>query len=105
ERKRYIEVGQEFNKNISVESIAETMGVKRGTIIKHLFDYVLNGNKLNPDYLQSEVKLGKELQKNILNEFKLEGTSALSPLKEKFGDAVTYDDLHLLRIIFLNKSK
>jgi len=105
ERKRYIEVGQEFNKNISVESIAETMGVKRGTIIKHLFDYVLNGNKLNPDYLQSEVKLGKELQKNILNEFKLEGTSALSPLKEKFGDAVTYDDLHLLRIIILNKSK
>ena len=105
ERKRYIEVGQEFNKNISVESIAETMGVKRETIIKHLFDYVLNGNKLNPDYLQSEVKLGKELQKNILNEFKLEGTSALSPLKEKFGDAVTYDDLHLLRIIFLNKSK
>jgi len=105
ERKRYIEVGQEFNKNISVESIAETMGVKRGTIIKHLFDYVLNGNKLNPDYLQSEVNSGKELQKNILNEFKLEGTSALSPLKEKFGDAVTYDDLHLLRIIFLNKSK
>ena len=105
ERKRYIEVGQEFNKNISVESIAETMGVKRGTIIKHLFDYVLNGNKLNHAYLQREVKLGKELQKNILNEFKLEGTSALSPLKEKFGDAVTYDDLHLLRIIFLNKSK
>ena len=105
ERKRYIEVGQEFNKNISVESIAETMGVKRETIIKHLFDYVLNGNKLNPDYLQSEVNSGKELQKNILNEFKLEGTSALSPLKEKFGDAVTYDDLHLLRIIFLNKSK
>jgi len=105
ERKRYIEVGQEFNKNISVESIAETMGVKRETIIKHLFDYVLNGNKLNPDYLQSEVNSGKELQKNILNEFKREGTSALSPLKEKFGDAVTYDDLHLLRIIFLNKSK
>lgn len=99
---RYIQVGEEFNKNVSVNSIAELMRFKRETIIKHLYDYVLNGNKINTGYLLREVKLKKELYESILNEFKLEGTSALSPLKEKFGDAVTYSDLHLLRIIFIN---
>ncbi len=102
ENKRYIEVGRAFNNNSSISELAETMGVKRETIIKHLYDYVQKGEKLKPEYLQREIKLKDELQKNILNEFKIEGISSLTIIKDKLGEDVTYIDLHILRIIFLN---
>ncbi|MBZ0200478.1 MAG: DNA helicase RecQ [Ignavibacteriaceae bacterium] len=100
--KRYIEVAEAFNKNNSIAAIAQNMNVKKETIIKHLYDYVQKKNKLNPQLLLSEIELKKEIQENIFAEFRSEGVGSLSVVKEKFGEEVTYDDLHILRIMFLN---
>ncbi|MHB8578300.1 MAG: DNA helicase RecQ [Ignavibacteriaceae bacterium] len=97
---RYTLVGESFNKGASIEELAEKYKVKLPTIISYLERYVNEGKKVRIEGLTQRISLSKEKYTKVFEAFRVEGTSMLSKIHEIFNNEVSYEDLHLLRIIF-----
>ena len=106
---RYQVVGESYINNMSVDQLAAELNVKRQTIVDHLFKYVNEGNKIRTDELLKLISLPQQKHKLIFNEFKIalqnseDNLIRLSTVYEKFEGTVSYEDLHLLRLIYLCK--
>ncbi|MBX2975863.1 MAG: DNA helicase RecQ [Ignavibacteriaceae bacterium] len=98
---RHIEIGDAFNDGLSINDLVKKFDIKQGTILSHLYKYLLEGFDLRVDGLQKLSKVTQDVQKKIFTEFSREGTDKLKPIFDKYNDVVSYDDLHLLRIIYL----
>jgi ATP-dependent DNA helicase RecQ len=103
-KKRFHQVGEAFCDGQSVSELAEEAGVRKQTIIKHLYDYVREGNAIPADQLLSDVTVGLELQKEVLSLFEKMGVAYLTPVYDALHGRVRYDDLHLLRIYAMSKT-
>lgn len=97
-KKRMIEVGERFNSGESLEDLMKSYNVKRHTIVSHLYDFINEGHELEHEI---EIPVNLEYQK-IHNAFEELGTSSLKSIYEKLDQEVSYDNLHLCRVIFLS---
>ncbi len=102
--KRYIVIGEEFNKGKSLDKLAEEYNVKPQTIISHLTRYVTEGNKVRSEGIKEKISIPEDKYQAVFSSFKEEGTTTLSNIFEKFNKEISYVDLHLLRIIYLNEN-
>ncbi len=100
--RRYVIVCEEFNNGSSIDTLAEKYNVKPQTIISHLARYVNEGNRVRAEGLKEKISLNNKGLKNVLNAFEEEGVESLSKVFEKFNKEISYIDLHLIRIIYLN---
>ncbi|MBN1482488.1 DNA helicase RecQ [candidate division KSB1 bacterium] len=100
-KRRFQEVGEAFCAGKSVGEIAGELNIKKTTVIRHLFDYVKNGNSLPADQLLVDIESAPEQHKEVFEVFHRLGTEFLSPVHDALNGRVTYDDLHLLRIYLL----
>ncbi len=101
QKKRYEEVAEAFNGGQTIIELAERYNVKPQTIINHLFRYASEGNDIMSDYLISQISADAQLREKVLNEFKFTGELRVKPLYERFNGEVSYEDLHLMKIIFM----
>ncbi len=99
---RYIIVGEEFNKGASINKLADEYNIKPQTIISHLARYANEGNSVRLDGLKEKISLSVSEHQKVFEAFKEEGTVTLSNIFERFNKEISYEDLHLLRIIYLN---
>ncbi|MGE5430168.1 MAG: DNA helicase RecQ [Syntrophomonadaceae bacterium] len=104
-KQRHVEVGEEYNKGTSISRLMEVYKVKEITILDHLLKYFLEGNSLREDGLEEFIILPKAIRNNIFALFDLEGTERLAPVYEKLDAEVSYDDLRLLRLLYLIRKK
>ncbi|HEX2869331.1 MAG TPA: DNA helicase RecQ [Ignavibacteriales bacterium] len=102
---RHVEVGEAFNKGASISMLMESYKVKENTILDHLLKYFLEGNSIRGDGLEESVILPRAMQEDIFSLFEKEGTDRLAPVYEKLGGSVSYDDLRLLRLLYLVQKK
>lgn len=100
-KKRFQEVGEAFSAGKTIGDIAKEMRVKTATVIRHLFDYVRNGNSLPAEHVLVQVHMPPEQQKEVLEVFHRHGTQFLSPVHAELNGRVSYDDLQLLRIYLM----
>jgi ATP-dependent DNA helicase RecQ len=100
---RHIEIGEAFNEGHSVNELTQKFDIKTSTILTHLHKYLLEGFELRVDSLQKLVSVPEDIQKKIFMEFSREGTEKLKPIFDKFNSEVSYDNLHVLRIIYLTR--
>lgn len=100
---RHIEVGEAFNEGASLNELSRRFEIKTSSILTHLYKFQLEGFDIREDELQKNVTISEPTQKKIFMEFSEEGTERLRPVYDKFNGEVSYDDLHLLRIIYLTK--
>jgi len=99
---RYIIVGKEFNDGKSIDTLAADFNVKQQTIISHIAHYAFDGNKVRIEGIREKLSLPEEEHQKVFDAFKEDGTTTLSVIFEKINKEISYEDLHLLRIIFLN---
>lgn len=97
-KKRYQQVGEAFCDGRSISELAQESKVKEQTIIRHLFEYVKEGNSIPFEQLLQDVSISTEVQDEVLLAFKKFGTERLAPVYENFGGRIQYNDLHILRI-------
>jgi ATP-dependent DNA helicase RecQ len=102
---RHLQVGEAFNAGASVQELMEQFNVQEGTIINHLSKYILDGHSLRSDEFFTLPDLPDELCQRVMEAFKSLGVDYLKPIYESLDGAVTYDDLKILRLIYLNNSK
>ena len=97
---RSMEVGERYSAGETITALMEAYGgVKRGTILSHLFKYVQAGFSLPAERLQPESELTPEVQQQVLAAFAEEESNALRPIFDQFNGTISFDELHLLRIV------
>ncbi|MBI9045433.1 MAG: DNA helicase RecQ [Anaerolineaceae bacterium] len=99
---RYLLVGKAFNEGESVQSIMEHYQVKSSTIIEHLTRFASAGYHLrNTDELMEYTNTSPNEQETAFQAFEELGTDLLRPVFEKLNGNVSYDDLKILRLLFM----
>jgi ATP-dependent DNA helicase RecQ len=99
---KYEITAQAYNKGSSIEKLADLYNVKEQTIVDHLERYACVGNEIRTDVLVTRISLPHDNFPKIFNAFKIKGIQSLKIIKETVDVEVSYDDLHLLRIVYLN---
>ncbi len=99
---RHIAVSESFNEGVSIDELSKEYNVKPQTIISHIERFAREGNKIRIEGLNERLSLSKDKQQEILDTYKKEGILSLSTINEKFNNEISYEDLRILRIIFIN---
>ncbi len=76
--------------------------VQAGTILDHLARFVAAGNKLRSgEDLQAMVSASPDQQEAVFRAFEALGTTFLKPVFEKLNGKLSYDELKVLRLVYL----
>ncbi len=102
---RHAAVSKSFNNGSSIEELSDEYNVKPQTIITHIERYAREGNKIRIEGLKRRLNTPLPLQQKVLNSFKEEGITTLSNIHEKFNGEISYEDLRILRIIFITEQQ
>ncbi len=100
--KRYREVGESYNGGQSITGIMKQYRVKLGTILGHLDRYAADGNSVRPDGLLEVSSLSPDKVKAVIEQFDARGTEYLQPVFKALNDEVSYEDLKIIRLYYLN---
>jgi ATP-dependent DNA helicase RecQ len=102
QKPRYVVVGEAFNAGQTIEDLMLAFGVQKSTIIDNLVRYHSEGNELRRDGYLSEVSASPEQQAFALQAFERLGAEYLRPVFDVLNEAVSFEDLKLLRLDFLS---
>jgi len=95
------EMGALFAQGHSLGELAALYDVKHSTVISHLREYAQNGGAVDAARLRAECSLPADVQERVLAQFVALGGERLAPVHEALEGSVEYDDLHLLRLVWL----
>ena len=100
--RRYVIVAEAYNAGETVQSLMKRYQVTSGTILDHLARYLAAGNKLRTGSdLVSLITATPEVQQAAFNAFDELSPTFLSPVFNKLSGTVNYDDLKVLRMLYL----
>jgi len=100
ERTRMVAEG--FNEGATIQTLMERHQVTKGTILEHLTKYILAGNALrNGADLQSQTSATPEQQQAAFAAFDEFSSTYLKPVFDKLNGALNYDELKILRMMYL----
>tara|TARA_R110000868_G_scaffold409733_2_gene695820 strand:+ start:1482 stop:1865 length:384 start_codon:yes stop_codon:yes gene_type:complete len=98
-----IEIAKAFEAGQAISSLAQQLKVKPSTVIHHLYCYVQEGHKLSPaGQILEQSQLSDTQLAKVLAAFTEHGTQRLKPVYDGLKEQISYDQLHLLRIYYLN---
>jgi len=100
---KYIVVSEAFNDGSSIKELAEEHDVKTGTIVTHIARYANEGHDVRIEGLMEELSLHADQHNKVFEAFKEEGISTIKTIYDKFNNEISYEDLHILKIIYLDK--
>jgi ATP-dependent DNA helicase RecQ len=101
---RHEQVGAAYQAGQSIQELMDQYGVRQGTILEHLARYAQEGHPLRrgPDLLALS-KLPPVQQTAALEAFEELGADLLKPVFERLDGTVVYDELKILRLIYLSQ--
>lgn len=96
------EIAEMYNSGHSVPEIAEAEVIQVSTVLNHLWKYGQQGGKLRIDGLLELSELTTDEQQRVLDAFAEQGTEYLRPVFEALGEAISYDELRIVRLHYLS---
>ena len=97
-------VGEAYNAGESLESLMKRYAVTVGTILDHLAQYALAGNRLrNGSEFQAYTSTSPDDQQAAMLAFDELGAAYLKPVFDKLEGRVNYDELKILRLMYLSR--
>ena len=90
-----------YRRGHSVSEIAGMFNVQTKTVINNLWDAARNGETMPAEPLLAESTLGVNERQRVLASFRELGTDLLRPVYEALGEAIPYEELHVLRLYFV----
>jgi ATP-dependent DNA helicase RecQ len=95
-------VAEAYNAGETIHSLMERYHVTTGTILGHLARYLSAGNKLrNGEDLQRLTSATLEQQQAAFAAFDELSLTFLKPVYEKLNEALNYDELKILRLLYM----
>jgi len=103
---RTIQVGESYNNGESIQNLMARHDVSVNTIIDHLTKFLVAGNPLRQnDEISALASISPILQNAVFDAFAETGTDFLKPAFDHLNGAVNYDDLKIIRLAYLCRSK
>ncbi len=100
--RRYVIVGEAYNSGETIQELMERYRVTAGTILDHLARYLAAGNKLRDgEDLRALTSATPEQQQAAFAAFDELSPTFLKPVYDKLNGALNYDDLKILRLLYL----
>jgi ATP-dependent DNA helicase RecQ len=104
--RRYVLVAEAYNAGETIQDLMERYHVTAATIIDHLSRYLATGNKLRKDSdWERLTSVTREQGQAAFAAFDELGTAFLKPVYDKLNGALNYDDLKILRLVYLIASQ
>jgi ATP-dependent DNA helicase RecQ len=101
---RSAEIVSAYQQGQSISSLATQFKVKDGTLLNQLYRYVQDGHKYGqPTLLLDQSGLSQGEIDLALAAFAEHSHERLKPVYDALKEQVSYDQLHLLRIYFVNQ--
>ena len=98
---RTVMVVEMLNEGKTVEEIAAAHNITPRTVITHLFKGYEAGYTLRADGLRQYSQLPPEYQEAVLQAFADLGPNFLRPVYDHFQETIPFDELHILRLVYL----
>jgi ATP-dependent DNA helicase RecQ len=98
---RSFEVGAAFAAGSSAADLQARYGVMQSTIVGHLYRYVRSGHTLDPERVLTLSALDPETRARALAAFAEHGPDYLRPIFDALEGAVSFEELHILRLCVL----
>jgi ATP-dependent DNA helicase RecQ len=95
------EVGDAFASGQSIPELQATYGVRQGTIVNHLYQCVRSGRRFPAARILEASELPEADRRRALAVMEELGTQYLRPIFDALDGAISYDELHLLRLYYL----
>ena len=102
---RHIEIGESYKNSRSFEELRSKFGLREVTLMNHLTTYVSEGNKIDASLLYEQVAANDDEQIKVFKAFEEMGVNYLKPIFERLNENVTYDDLRILKVCYINETK
>jgi ATP-dependent DNA helicase RecQ len=100
--RRYVLVAEAYNAGETIQSLMEHYHVTAGTILDHLTRFLMAGNTLRKtEDVDAFVSITPEQRQIAFAAFAEQGTAFLKPIFDRLNGAVSYEDLKILRILYL----
>jgi ATP-dependent DNA helicase RecQ len=100
--RRYMIVAESYNAGETIPSLMDRYQVTMSTILEHLSRYLAAGNELrNDDDLRALTSATTEQQQAAFQAFDEHGPAFLRPVYEVLNGTLTYDELKVLRLLYL----
>ncbi len=103
-KKRFEEVGERFVAGESVEEIRASYNVKISTVIQNLARYQQAGYEVDGRRAIECSTLEADGQERVFAAFEELGVERLAPVYEALGQQISYDELHLLRFVYISRN-
>ncbi|MBX3058111.1 MAG: DNA helicase RecQ [Anaerolineae bacterium] len=94
-----------YEKGKAVPEIADELAVKTSTVLKYLVEAVRGGRLLPPDNFRALSTLSADEQTHVLSVFAELGPDFLRPVFDALGETVSFEELHILRLVYLCEQK
>lgn len=104
-KKKYIIIGEAFNKGESITQIMDTYRIKQDTVLDNLYKYIIRGNTLNAERLEQLSDLSTQNKREIFKIFDKMGIQYLKPVFECFEGVISYSQLKVMRLYYLASNK
>lgn len=95
-------IGEAFNAGQSIKELAGIYHIKENTVIANLFEYFKEGQPLCSEYLLKASSLPPGKQENVIEQFERLGSSLLKPIFTALAGQVSYDELRIMQLFYLN---
>ncbi len=105
---RSTQAAELLNQGRSLQEIMKIMNVQEPTVIDYLGRYVLNGNTISAEMKQmllKQSKLPENIQRKAFDAFVRLGTERLKPVFLDLTETASYDELKILRLVFLSENR
>jgi ATP-dependent DNA helicase RecQ len=97
------QVGRAYQSGQSIDGLAAELGIKRSTVLNHLQKYLWTGNSLPAEGFLDVSGLPAETQAQVLAAYETHGADYLRPVYEAMDEAVSYDELRIMRLYYLGE--
>ncbi len=102
---RTVQVVDLLHQGKTIEEIAAAFNVTSRTVINHLFKGYEAGYQLRTEGLRQYSQLPPEYQEAVLQAFATLGADFLRPIFDHFQETIPFDELHILRLVYLSQQK
>lgn len=102
-QKRYKIIAEALNSGKSAEEILRQYDFKLITLVNHLYTFVKEGKSIDHKTLQKYIAASAAEQKAVYKSFNKNGTFVLKTIFDQLNGKVSYEDLHILRVCYLNE--
>ena len=99
-----LEIAQQFASGRSILALTQQHKVKANTIYGHLLKYVKSGKAFDSrQVFDDELALSNDDINKAFAGFEKCGSDRLKPVFDEVGEVFSYEQLHLLRVLFLSQ--